>query len=60
MNFARIMLALLILTLVGLACAYIAGFIPQEQIVDIGLKVTAILGLITVAGLAVSRLTSSK
>ena len=60
MNFVRIMLAISILILIGLACAFIAGLVPQTEIVDIALKIAAILGLITAGGVVISKLTQAK
>lgn len=53
MRLIRIMLAILVLTLMCLACAAIVGLIPQAQMTEIALKVIALVGVLTVGGLVV-------
>lgn len=56
MKLFRLILALIILVVVGLACASIGGFMGQNEAVAIGTKAISILAILGVGVFAVSKL----
>lgn len=60
MKLIRLVLILMILVVVGIACASIAGFMNQSEAINIGGRTVAILGIVGLGLFAIKVLVGGK